>query len=592
MADEQKTIEILMKFGLADQSKAEAAAAALKKIEKSAGDAKRRVAELRESMEKLQQVGATMTATGGAILAPFILSANKYIQKVGDTEKQSTRWLNSMDRMEQAQIRLGRATTSILNPALDQAAGLVEKMVGSLERNPKILETIIGLGSGLVGLGVAVSAVAQVGRTISSLQALQAAGGAAGMAGSAGMTLGTVALYASAVVIGAEAGSLIGNAIAEKIYGNGYQQQSIADAIVTAMKYVATPYVAAMKAFAVVTQKFGASVEWFDRGTHNLSTFIDGMGKLLNDMPFIGSNTAVNFGGGLGSATREAEQTSANERLAIVQDLASRLVTLEQSAAQQRSQAMAQFALQAQQAEANYYNQRQQAAASHNLQMLQMEQQHQLEMKRMAADHRERMDDLVSSRDALGMVKEKRRYERQRSEAEEQYRLQVQQQNAQFALQLQQMEQNYQLQQEQALQNFILQQQQREQQYQAERDAIQRQISAELEIKARGMAARISLESQYASAMISIGRQMLSSLPSTSPVVGGSVGSSSGGRTSGFTQQSLSGGRGTIGGSNSNITVVLQGDAMTARQVQQMVNKNNHGLAQGFASALQMAGGL
>ena len=133
------------------------------------------------------------------------------------------------------------------------------------------------------------------------------------------------------------------------------------------------------------------------------------------------------------------------------------------------------------------------------------------------------------------MVKEKRRYERQRSEAEAQYRLQVQQQNAAFALQLQQMEQNYALQREQALQNFQLQQLEREQAYQQEREALIREREQELAITNRAYAARLRMEAEYANQIMAIGQRIQSSASA------GGIGTATNSGSKGFTQSGLAG---------------------------------------------------
>ena len=319
--DEQKIVEILLEFGIKDGDKAKQAADALKKVERNAVDAKKRVNEMRESMEKLQQVGTTLATTGAAILAPFVASASKYVQVAGKAEKESSKWLDSTSRLEESQLRLGRATASILNPALEKTATIAERMVSAVERNPQILQAVMALGGGLVGVGAMLTVVSQVGRMIANMQALSMQGGAAGVAGKAGMALGQVTLLATSVIIGAEVGALIGNAIAEKIYGPGYKQQSIADAIITALKAFSTPFVGAAKVFAEVQQKFGGSVDWFNKGVGNLNSFLNALGLLLNGTPLIGSGD--NGGGGSGPVQREnTEKNSADKRTQIVAEMA------------------------------------------------------------------------------------------------------------------------------------------------------------------------------------------------------------------------------------------------------------------------------
>jgi hypothetical protein len=584
--DEQKQIEILLKFGIVDADKAKAASKALQNIERDAAAAKKRLNETRESIERLQQVGVRLAATGAAMLAPFLLSANKYVQSAQKSESTSSRWLDSTSRLEQAQIRLGRATTSILNPAMEKTADIAERIVSAVERNPQMLQGVLALGSGLVGIGTLVSVTASIGKTIATLETLSMSGGVAGMAGKAGMALGQVTLLASSVIIGAEAGALIGNAIASKLYGPGYKQQSISDVIVTLVKLYSLPLVGINRLLNELFKKLGLDNSLFNKTAETINTVLNQFQKFMDGMPLIGHGEVPP------PTPKESGKTIdwssfAKQGQSMLESIGQQILKLEQNNETQRAQALANFAMQERNAEQNYYLQREQAAANHSLQMLQMEQQHQLEMRRMSRDHNERMDDLVAARDALGMVKEKRRYEEQRSDAEEAYRQQVAQQNAAFALQLKQMEQNYQLQRKQALEQFQLQQREREKQYDQQLKALLEEQKKELNVINSGIAAKLAAESMYASSLMQIGVQMRAEAAKNFAASGIGQRAKSIGR---LTQGNLQGGIKSSTSGNANINMIVEGDGLSVKNVNNIVKQNTKNIIKGLEQSLRMAG--
>lgn len=95
-----------------------------------------------------------------------------------------------------------------------------------------------------------------------------------------------------------------------------------------------------------------------------------------------------------------------------------------------------QYAAAERQAEQAYYSQRMQRARDFGIEMARMEEDHQRQMRYLQEDHDARVDDLVASRDALGLVNENRRYERERRRAEEEYRLEAGRCSEDFAREL------------------------------------------------------------------------------------------------------------------------------------------------------------
>ena len=138
------------------------------------------------------------------------------------------------------------------------------------------------------------------------------------------------------------------------------------------------------------------------------------------------------------------------------------------------------------------------------------------------------------------------------------------------------------MQREQALQNFQLQQLEREQAYQQEREALIREREQELAITNRAYAARLRMEAEYANQIMAIGQRIQSSA--------GGIGTATNSGSKGFTQSGLAGTSGRGGSSAANVTMVIQGDGLTVREVQRAVNKSNKNIMSGLNQAIRMAG--
>lgn len=176
MAD--KTLEVLLKFGL-DASKAKEAQRALTDLEKSADKARQGFQRMRESAEQMGQVGMRIGVLGAAIAGPLVASMVKYNQQVGMAEGASARWFMANQKIEQSQLKIGRATSQILAPAIEAAADQAERLAGFLADNPDVLKATLGIGGTLAAGGAALTLAAQVKGAMATLGMLGAGGGLA-----------------------------------------------------------------------------------------------------------------------------------------------------------------------------------------------------------------------------------------------------------------------------------------------------------------------------------------------------------------------------------------------------------------------------
>jgi len=93
-------------------------------------------------------------------------------------------------------------------------------------------------------------------------------------------------------------------------------------------------------------------------------------------------------------------------------------------------------------------------AQNYQIDVQRAEEDHQRRMRSLRIDHEERLQELIEERDALGIIREQRAYERQRQEEEENYRIQAARRSEDFARQIQELDEQFALQRQRRLGEF------------------------------------------------------------------------------------------------------------------------------------------
>lgn len=174
-------------------------------LEKSLKLAADQARQLRERMQKVQQVGNQLMITGGAILAPFILSVRKYVDTVGESEETSRKITELSKRWADDQVRIGRVTADVLLPALEKALDVIDKITEFTEKNPGFVKAAVGIGTSLVVLGGIVTTTAKIVSTIATVQELLASAGIGGTGAAASAAGAGGTGLSAAVAAGMEA---------------------------------------------------------------------------------------------------------------------------------------------------------------------------------------------------------------------------------------------------------------------------------------------------------------------------------------------------------------------------------------------------
>ena len=107
------------------------------------------------------------------------------------------------------------------------------------------------------------------------------------------------------------------------------------------------------------------------------------------------------------------------------EDYYNRLAEREADFARSQSKAYRDFYQSEAEIEQNYYDDRIKTAQDNSKKLLEMEQDHQIGMRRDLEDHQDTLRDLLESRNSGAMIKEDRKYEKERQRKEEDYALEV-----------------------------------------------------------------------------------------------------------------------------------------------------------------------
>jgi hypothetical protein len=166
----QRVLDLVLRFR-SDKASVDQTVRDNGKIEKSLEDIQREINKTRESYERLNEASQLTAAAGAAVLAPLILSANKYTTAVGNAETTSRKWLASTKELSQNQVDLGRKATASLQPYLELAVKLTDE-INKLP--PSAIDAAVALGGALVLVGALGTLAAQIGKLTTSIQLLSA----------------------------------------------------------------------------------------------------------------------------------------------------------------------------------------------------------------------------------------------------------------------------------------------------------------------------------------------------------------------------------------------------------------------------------
>ena len=435
---------------------------------------------LRMAGRELMQIGSFFTITGGLLTAGIIADANNYVKTVGNINEENGKWIGYENAIKNANLEIGHSAEQAILPAMGQAAKLMQQVADVAKANPWLVSAVLTAGGVMLAIGATITVIASLVRVVADIGLLLTKagvlggvkaltpgtlGGGTGTAG--GVSLGTVMLTATTVIIGAEIGLAIANAIEgainsgeQKKYGSfnmgdvigapaqielglGRLEDSLIAKAIPSLDTWARNMAQSNAGFAeFIAHLTGANFtlnkltdQWGKSPDTTLNT---GPSQDIKDQE---TQSWIDFQKQIKAATDTYESARAD----TIKQYEQQILDVTQQYESQRAQTIADFEKQMareardfseQQATSlrnfnqsqdlalrNYNEQVAKSNRDFQIQQRQAAQQHALEMAQIEAQHNMKMSDLAASRDALGLVKEQTSYETQKSEAEASYRL-------------------------------------------------------------------------------------------------------------------------------------------------------------------------
>ncbi|MDQ3004337.1 MAG: hypothetical protein M3R47_02995 [Chloroflexota bacterium] len=447
--------------------KAEARVLAAKASEIQSGITQAQIASLRTVSSHIDQVSKLSLATGTALVGGILGFANKYVSNAKVATETTIAWKSAQDDLNRSGERIGAVLAKEAIPLLREGAQLAKDVASFVETHPEAVRAALNTGKVLIGLGaigllvskgvklvadVKFLATIPIQITAAKLQdaaankQLEAAvlrakefglniptpGGGAGAGGVAAAAT-SVGLVVAGVIAAKYAVDLV-NIVLEK---TGIAK-SIADAQQKILETSKRPYPG-----IIAAARPGAS-----GAASTISSAVTGI------------PTSPQF-----DAVLKAYDQYKQDDLAAVQKhyedrkkiMADALADEQKSNASyaanvakvnsQRSSAVAQatrdFEQANIQAEQDYQNQRSQLIRDGGQEIQQLEADLQEQLRKNRKEHEQRTADLTASRDALGLAKERDRFQDEQSEAKREAKQEIAQRRADLAQRLVDLQQNY-----------------------------------------------------------------------------------------------------------------------------------------------------
>jgi hypothetical protein len=427
----------------------------------------------------LQMAGRQLQGLGRGIFG----AATGFVEQAPEADRLASRWRSEMERIEASQVRMGRVMTAQIIPYLEKIADLAEKAADFAEQHPEIVKAVAGLAAGtfvagaaMMGIGLPLNVLA-TGMQLTMLPAIMgslgggaAAAGAGGAAAAgAGMGIAPMVAIAGAVILALVAGGIIAKIrAAEGIRENEEQSRRELELLKQWQSKqfgVGAPQFEELRKISPVftisdlgafsTERIQDRIKQLEEALNSMG---DAAGEATEKLPVQAIQAFIAYRRAEAEAAtqynerrNEIEEQYAAQRVEIEQRYEQQRTDLIQSFAKQQAQALEQFNFnQARQArdfaanesriEEDYYLSRTQALADYHESVRQAEQDFQRQMREMRLDHEQRLEDLIASRDVVGILREMRSYERQRSQATEEHAVEMQRMKADAADRLREME--------------------------------------------------------------------------------------------------------------------------------------------------------
>lgn len=444
----------------------------IKDFEKTIRDAKQQANEFRAISERIGQSARGLMIAGTAITGGIFGFAAKYVKDAKEATAVTERWKSAQEKLSAAGTRVGAVMAETALPLLEKAAGLAEKAAAFVESHPEIIRAALNTGMVIAALGAVGTAVAKGIRLyadvlyyaalIKEQQGIRifdnavnkfliaaakidgipwAAGATRSTAGAGGlMAFGKYLLTGIGALL---AGAFIGDKLFDAIdRAMGRPERDLKDDLTALKQAVALLAFGMGKAFG--GQQKGE--DWFRKVRDALGlaeSDAESAANSIREMSAEGKKAFAEWK----AADAKLVADAAARRTKILAEIAEgerasranyqvSLRNIAREASRARNEAIQSYAQESQRAEEEYANERASIIRDAGAEIQRIERDHQEKMRKMVLEHNNRVADLVADRDALGLVKEQRRFAQEKAEAEREVNETIAQEKAETALRL------------------------------------------------------------------------------------------------------------------------------------------------------------
>lgn len=457
----------------------------------------------------LAMTGAQIAGLGKSVLSPI----SGYTERAGLTTESSARYTAAQQSITNSINRIGGALTGTLAPMLEDVAKAIADAAKMIEDNPGLAKAIGYSAVGAVGTGTALSVLGGTLAGLASFKSLSNLLNLGGFVKTAGSVVGTGAKIAgqgalaagkaavgNPVLMGVGAGVMGYDLIAK---ANDWQSAGeIAGKTLTVIAYKAGGLFGPEKAaewgrsIGVLTGALQKTADKAEEAAEEVAPSMDAVKAFVDYR----------------KAEAEAETKYSEERNSIVEDYAKERVSLEAEYESQRSKLVEQIrkaqleddssyrsdaaktardrAQDEAREEEDYYNDRRDLLQDYQVDIRRMEEDFQRRMRQARAQHLDRVADLEDERDAMGIWREMRDYERERKAAQDEHNVEMARRNEDLALRLAEMDREFALARARRMQDYAQQRADAEAEYQLRKA----QQAAELQEQLKQLAADHKLE--------------------------------------------------------------------------------------------------
>ncbi len=473
-----------------------------KELEAAAGRAKQKASQISSVAARGAAISGQALLTGGAIVGGVLAEANRFAKEeetAGRATRATREWTQATEQLARARSRVDNVLLRESLPLLQQAARVAGQAANFIEKNPEIVQAALKTGVVLAGLGAVGLAVSKGIKLVADITYItaaateliaaklhnQAADKELAAAAASKITnraddlrraFGQTPTPTNQMSLVSAAGLIVAGIIASAAAVTWLDQlleksgfgQARRDAINQARDQGARIYPGALPGPERQLQaqlnraQLAGDTEEVKRLRDELNNLGNQTGQTASDIQTATGQIAgsANEQAIVGAFTqwkeddarliREAAENrkqilayAEREIAEITRNFAAQRTAINQRFNESRSSLISSYSQDMQQAEQQYAASRAQIIEDAGVEIERIEERHQENIRKMTLDHAQRREDLTAARDALGLLKEDERFDRDRAEAERETNREIAQRRQDIARRLADLAEQY-----------------------------------------------------------------------------------------------------------------------------------------------------